>query len=75
MAQDWEIIEFWRKILEEFSEEEINELIIHENEYAEQYQEERPYLRIPLDDRYYKEPPKKEEYVDERGIAHISYEV
>lgn len=75
MAQDWEIIEFWRKILEEFSEEEINELIIHESEYAEQYQEERPYLRIPLDDRYYKEPPKKEEYVDERGIAHISYEV
>lgn len=75
MAQDWENIEFWQRILEEFTEEEINELIIYENEYAEQYQEERPYLRIPLDDRYYKEPLKKEEYVDERGITHISYEV
>ena len=74
MAQDWEIVEFWRTILEGFTEEEINDLIRYENERVEQYQEERPYLRIPLDDRYYKEP-EDEEATDERGVAYIEYEL
>lgn len=72
MAQDWEIIEFWRKILEEFSEEELNELIRWEEEKNNRY-EERPQLRIPLEEYYERQEPKKEED-EERGVAIIDYE-
>ena len=72
MAQDWEIIELWRKILEEFSEEELNELIRWEEEKNNRY-EERPQLRIPLEEYYERQEPK-EEKDEERGVAIIDYE-
>ena len=78
MAHEWDIIESWREIFEDLTDNEIIDLIIYENERFQQQEREerRPRLRISIEEAYY-EPNYRKERIeeDERGVNRISYEV